>query len=710
MDDVNNKKIKITKTSIGTEVSDLKIFKRNYSSSFQQGTQKEEKEKPKKKSVAITPINENKHHTCVINTFAALDIETVDNPKGSGNQTAIAISLVYEDPGNNKLIKKLFIDKDERELFIEFFKYINSEEFINHNIRVIFAHNLGNFDGLFLFRGLLKVVGNIKEITTLIDQHNKFILIKYKNIVFKDSFRIFPVSLEDLCKNFGVDGKLSKYDENFNSLEIFNNQKLFYKFQQYSLNDSICLFNALMVAPAYAEHYIHHYQVDITTIFSTSTLSLRIFRQHHLKEPIPILKEWEDQFIRASYYGGATDYYIKYAENLYYSDVNSLYPYAMLNDMPVNIKSKNFVFGPDFDLNKFFGFLQVEVTAPKDLIIPMLPFKYKGKTIFPTGRWYGTYFSEELKAVAAYGYTFRYISGIEYHKTEKLFDSYIQHFYQIKKESKGSQRFVAKMHLNQLYGYFGRSLECLETYNIKNSELQSYLSQYIVKNIMEVDDDTSVILVSKGINFDIQSHFILDETFSNVGMIPLYSNTSPVLSNVAIASAVTSYARIRMMPVKDLNCCYTDTDSVITTVPLDSYLMGKELGLFKDELDGKKISKGVFLGIKQYGYIIDGSEKSVFAGVPRDSIKYAELEAIGRGEVLNKKVNNKFFKSMKDLKMKIMSSSLNIKANNNKILINNRYFPINVDIPYKSHDNSRLMSIFKILIRNINNAIKKILG
>lgn len=705
MDDLHNKKIKITKTSIGTEVSDLKIFKRNYSSS---GTQKEEK--AKKKQIAISPINEKRHHTEIVNTFAAIDIETVDNPKGSGNQTPIAISLVYEDPGDNSLVKKLFINKDEKALFIEFFKYINSEQFTNHNIPVIFAHNLGGFDGLFLFRGLLKVVDNIKEITTLIDQHNKFILIKYKNIVFKDSYRVFAVSLEDLCKNFGVGGKLSKYDEKFNSLEIFSNKELLQKFKHYSINDSICLFNALIVAQ---KHYIKHYQVDITTIFSTSTLSLRIFRQHHLKEPIPILKGWEDQFIRASYFGGATDYYIKYAENLYYSDVNSLYPYAMLNDMPVNIKARHLAFTSDFDLDQFFGFLQVEVTAPKDLTIPMLPFKFKGKTIFPTGKWVGTYFSEELKAAVKYGYTYSYIAGIEYHKKEQLFDSYIKHFYKIKKESKGSQRFVAKMHLNQLYGYFGRSLETLETVNIKSSELKHYLSQYIVKNILEVDDDTSVLLLSYGISMDVKSEIILDEVFENVGMIPHTINSRPVLSNVAIASAVTSYARIHMMPVKNEHCCYTDTDSVFTTVPLDPALMGKELGLFKDELDGQRISKGVFLGIKQYGYIIDGSEKSVFAGVPRDTIKYAELEAIAQGETLNKKVNNKFFKSMKDLKMKIMSSSLNIKANNNKILQNNRYYPINIDLPYNSQAalaGNRLIRIFKVLIRNLNNAIKKILG
>ena len=38
-----------------------------------------------------------------------------------------------------------------------------------------------------------------------------------------------------------------------------------------------------------------------------------------------------DRFIRGSYYGGAVDYYKAYGENLHYYDVNSLYPYAMLN-------------------------------------------------------------------------------------------------------------------------------------------------------------------------------------------------------------------------------------------------------------------------------------------------------------------------------------------------------------------------------------------
>lgn len=179
MDSIHNKKIKITKTSSGSKVSDLKILKRNFSSIAKVISKN-------KKKLEITPIPVNAHHKNIVNTFATIDIETVENPVNSGNQTPIAISLVFKAVDSltakanaTVVTKKLFINKDENQLFITFFNYINSEEFLKNNIKVIFAHNLGNFDGLFILRGMLQVVDNIKDINTLIDHHNKFILIKY---------------------------------------------------------------------------------------------------------------------------------------------------------------------------------------------------------------------------------------------------------------------------------------------------------------------------------------------------------------------------------------------------------------------------------------------------------------------------------------------------------------------------------------------------
>jgi hypothetical protein len=77
-----------------------------------------------------------------------------------------------------------------------------------------------------------------------------------------------------------------------------------------------------------------------------------------------------------------------------------------------------------------------------------------------------------------------------------------------------------------------------------------------------------------------------------------------VKTNVAIASAITSYARIEMNTFKMLlnklgiNIYYTDTYSVFTDKPLPPFLVGKGLGKMKDELNGKTIVRAIFLGNK----------------------------------------------------------------------------------------------------------------
>lgn len=73
--------------------------------------------------------------------------------------------------------------------------------------------------------------------------------------------------------------------------------------------------------------------------------------------------------------------------------------------------------------------------------------------------------------------------------------------------------------------------------------------------------------------------------------------------SIAIASAVTAYARMYMTLVKNnanFKLYYNDTDSAIIDQPLQSSLIGDELGEFKLEFE---ISEGVFLCPKVYGII-----------------------------------------------------------------------------------------------------------
>ena len=63
--------------------------------------------------------------------------------------------------------------------------------------------------------------------------------------MFKDSLRIFDVSLKDLCKNFNVEGKLHNYDHDYNKPSLFRNNDKLKIFIKYGLQDSESLLKAL---------------------------------------------------------------------------------------------------------------------------------------------------------------------------------------------------------------------------------------------------------------------------------------------------------------------------------------------------------------------------------------------------------------------------------------------------------------------------------
>jgi DNA polymerase type B, organellar and viral len=289
---------------------------------------------------------------------------------------------------------------------------------------------------------------NPDHVSSIIDDTNTFISIQHKDvpiIEWKDSLRIFPTSLNNLCRMFGADGKSMSYNDNFKSINIFNNSELLELFIKYSLQDAKSLFKALHTAQFI---YFDKFKVDIESVYSTATLSLKIFRTMFQQEQMFILPPNIDITIRSAYFGGGTDVYKAYAQNVYYYDVNSLYPYAMLNDMPNDILHNGKLIDLTYrSLDSFFGFAHVKIVCPLDMERPVLPYHHEGKTIYPVGSWQGVYFSEELKAVEKLGYQIILIKGYEFTKF-KPFNGYINNFYEIKKNSTSVERDIAKLQLN----------------------------------------------------------------------------------------------------------------------------------------------------------------------------------------------------------------------------------------------------------------------
>ena len=655
-------------------------------------------------------------------SFSTMDIETISLKEFDNIQIPIIISSTFSN-NNSYLIQidskklKLFVEErniDEiNNLVLEMWKNYLSL-ITSRNIETIFVHNLGKFDGYFLYNGLLKTVDNIKNVNTIIDNKNNFISVYYSykkegkllTISWKDSLRLFPISLDQLCKTFQVIGKTSEYNLDFNDISLFDNLDLFNQFLEYSKQDSLALYKALSKAQ---QIYKEKYFVDICDVLSASSLSLKIFRLNYLDIDIPILKNNVDSFIRKSYFGGATDYYKAYGEDLHYYDVNSLYPEAMIKPMPLNLikTHKNMSSLSLKFFNNFFGFVKCRVTTPKHILKPILPFKHEGKTIFPTGTWIATYFSEEIKEALKLGYKFEFFEGYEF-DTYPIFNSYVHDFFLEKKEATGAKKFIAKLHLNSLYGIMGRRQELIRTVNVRKEELYKYVISSIIHSIISITDDTYVLLISDNLNTGIvnQLNIKLNSDFK--------SFQSPVLSNVAIASAVTAYARIHMIPFKlDTDCYYTDTDSIFTKTKLNTSQIGDDLGLMKDELGGKLVKEAYFLGIKQYGYsYIDplGGEtvnKSVFAGVARNSLTLNQIKELHLGGKISKTISSKFFKSFTNLSIKIKDINLTISANREKELKDNVYYPL-----YITQNNEKIniiTSLFKKIKYHINKIYKFII-
>jgi hypothetical protein len=125
----------------------------------------------------------------------------------------------------------------------------------------------------------------------------------------------------------------------------------------------------------------------------------------------------------------------------------------------------------------------------------------------------------------------------------------------------------------------------------------------------------------------------------------------------------------------------------------------------KDEMSGTLIQEGYFLGIKRYGYwYFDKDnkriEKSVWAGVKKNSISWTELESLFKGQSITKINPLRFFKSLSRLTIQIRPTSTTLSFKPHKSLDSNLKY-ISPNIIDNLKPKSLLQLLFKSLIRII---------
>ncbi|XP_050217594.1 DNA polymerase-like [Mercurialis annua] len=356
----------------------------------------------------------------------------------------------------------IFEERSEK-MFFEFFS--NLEECVKNSslrLRTVYFNNLGRFDGIFLLKYYVNRRDKYK-IKPLLRNHKNYELKVYLGdrflVRFRDSLTLMPSSLEKLGKTLCPESgskesipheKLSSSNLLLNSVDLIN-----------YLRYAILILGGVMLKAQ--EINWSKYCIDIEDVMTLSSLSLKIIRNNFFDDNtfhINIPNRNQDIFIRRSYYGGHVDVYKPYGENLYYYDVNSLYPFIIKSypiPCAIPVWKKNL---KSVGLDSLVGFIDACVVCPTNISRPFFPYKDQS----------------ELKFARDLCYCVIPLRGYLFEKKSSPFEGCISNLYksrlEAQKASDEAMTFIYKILMNSLYGRLGMNPESTvtEIYNQKKYE------------------------------------------------------------------------------------------------------------------------------------------------------------------------------------------------------------------------------------------------
>lgn len=335
--------------------------------------------------------------------------------------------------------------------------------------KYVYFHNLSRFDGILLLKHLVRSCRHFR-FKPIIKEHNVYQIAGGTGSLSKGGGfllheRFYETAPREACfpgqypmPQSWLNGKGSIPHDSITEsyLKEKEHQALLI---DYLRQDVLILAGVMHKAQ---KLYWENYKVDITKCLTLSALALKIYRVSFYPKAWPIYQPQsnQDQFIRQGYYGGHSDVYKPYGENLYYYDVNSLYPYAMTRPMPGGAAKWHYNL-ENADLDTLFGFVLAYVECPDTIDKPFLPYRNPrtNALLFPTGQFEGVYFTEELKFARTLGYKIVPKYGYLFYKKESPFKDFIASIYASRKQAKNANdeaiSYIYKILMNSLYGRFG---------------------------------------------------------------------------------------------------------------------------------------------------------------------------------------------------------------------------------------------------------------
>lgn len=554
-----------------------------------------------------------------------------------------------------------------------------------------YVHNLGRYDSAFILKSLILYNSTdegrenpyiIKESILRNSDMIKLVIRrkidgKIRTIKLHDSAAILANTLADLCKSYGIKNKKGNFPYIFCNedtlfyvgstpdIKFYNNiskeqYKLLYK-EVWSLKEEALeylnkdLYSLKEVIDKVNKVMFLLFRKQMTNSLTISGFSARLFLEDFYdkdKAPLPLIVKrpiWLD--VHKAYYGGRNEVFTPIVKDkiVYYYDVNSLYPYAMLNPMSglnwlyVELVSTTLGTKNKIELNdNLFGWFYCKVKTSNHYL-GLLPYRNEdGSLTFPNGMWYGWYFSEELKFAANNGYEIEILKGYITDISYNAFDKFVKLVFGIKADPRNkAERNAAKLILNSGIGRYGMDYLKPVTNLLNEEQHNIILASRILKNSLYIGENYYLDTYLPGVNKDVCKENGVDYTkVLNIENLDEKSNLGGYSSvSISTAAATLAYSRIHMAKIllyilehKGI-IYYMDTDSITTNLKLPiEFVDPNELGKLKLE---HTIIEGYFVADKTYCIrTVEGEIIKRAKGVKAESLTVDDYKKMYKGETV----------------------------------------------------------------------------
>jgi hypothetical protein len=477
---------------------------------------------------------------------------------------------------------------------------------------VVYAHNLGGFDGLHILPwfqrrdvrkqfsiGIVPVMGKIQMLSAWkhnprrhrrdwesIERADKKDKQASGTWEFLDSARLLPISLDAMARAFDLPGKV---DHDLNLPEDDP------RWGAYLEQDCVQLFRSMEVFGQIMD------ELGGGVGVTGPATSMGLFRQSYQAREIRRFLHWPScrdpscqgcfhAWIRRGYVGGRTEVWRQSGKG-YYADINSSYPYSMTHPLPEGparvcgegrrIEAKY------TDPSRWVLFLECTVHVPKETYLPPLPLILDGKLKFPVGVFSGVFDWVELEALRYCGGTILHVERWAAIEAKRSCEEFVSRLYPMRDKKSPHYKsaglaLVVKGMLNAWYGKTATANERQEMVVLKPGDpdvlfkMPGESAAHFARRCSE--ENPRLLDLPNADRYPVR---LKDKWIDQEYIVPQIAAHITALSR----RLLFDHATLNVLDVGE-KLFYGDTDSILSSVKLES---SSRLGDLKLEFDGEEL-------------------------------------------------------------------------------------------------------------------------